>query len=153
MFRGHVDAAIGDLVRARPELIAGFSTVLVTSLDSVQDVASSRIGQEIMSRFPRCATLGEAIAIPGAMVESIDQRMGIFTGFDEVWCFGGIPDVGKPEGVSILPPPSLSSAAVPADVLDWMAASHCQLALADGFGMNYVTLDAAVERVLRDMTT
>lgn len=110
-----------------------------------------RIAREVIARYPACTTASNGLLVPGALVCDIDQALGLFTGFDEVWCFRDAQLSAKLNAVSVLPPPDLEPDAVPADVLEFMVESHCMLALGDGFGMNYVTPDRTIERELQEL--
>jgi hypothetical protein len=55
----------------------------------------------------------------------------------------------KPEGVRIVAPCDLSEE-VPTEVADWMWRSGCIAGLGDGVGLNYVTVDERVARLLSE---
>lgn len=151
MLSGCLDTSIGEMIRSYPDLISGFSYVLVTSLDSTHDVSSADIGREIMQRFPRCTAVGDGILIPAAEIAKVDREIGLFFGFDEIWCLDVALNKPKPGNISILPPPSLDSTVVESTVEEWMMASACRLGLGDGFGLNYVTSDAEVSLALGEI--
>jgi hypothetical protein len=139
---GWIDTSIEELVRGDPGLLSRYPFVLVTSLDSVTEAANSAVGERLRAWSPECAALGDGVVIPGDALAAAAATFPLFVGFDEIWCFDQRPVDAKPDGVSILPPPEFHSAAPPHPVLEWMRASGCPLALADGLGTNYVTADA-----------
>lgn len=139
---GWLDIGIEDLVRGDPDVLGRYPFVLVTSLDSVREIAGSAVGERLRAWSPECAALGDGIVVPGAALATAAGAFPLFVGFDEIWCFDRRPESVPPGGVSILPPPEFRTAAPGDEVLKWMRASGCRLALADKSGTNYVTADA-----------
>jgi hypothetical protein len=147
---GWFDSTIGDLVQGDVGLIARFQYVLISSLDSVMDLASSRIGSKLFLAVPGCRQLGKGILLPGLSLTPAARAFSLFVGFDEIWCFDVAPTLSKPDELSILPPPEFRSSAPSAAVLEWMLATGCRLALGDGIGLNYVAADAQLATELSD---
>lgn len=137
-------------MRTCPRIVSRFDTMLITCLDSTREIDTLRIARGMVARYPACTVVSSGLLVPTSLLSDIDHAMGLFTGFDEVWCFrDGSPSV-KPKRVSVLPPPGFDSSAIPADVLEFMLKSNCMLALGDGFGMNYVTPDHNIARELQE---
>lgn len=153
MLSGHLETSIGTIAREKPDFFAKFERVLVSCVDSVREVATTHLAQALLDRFPDCSVIGDGVLVPGPLVGEAEATLGIFVGFDEVWCFMRSPEWEKPSALSVLPPPAFDVAEAPGDVVKWMVESGCQLALGDGFGMNYATPDPLVERVLTESIT
>ena len=145
---GWVDLSIGELLGTHPEFLSAYAYVLITALDSANDTSSTRIGRDIMQRYPSCKDLDGTLLVPGQLVSELRRNLDLFVGFDAIWCFDAMPDKAKPLHVSIAPPPSFDVEEPTAAVQEWMNAMRCGLALADGFGMNYVTQDARIAAFL-----
>lgn len=150
LLSGWRDMSIGELVETHPELISQFAHVLITALDSTKDIGSTRIGREIMNRVPSCRHFEGALLVPGPLVGELHRDLDLFVGFDAIWCFDVMLDSAKPRDVSIAPPPSLDEEKPAPVVQEWMTHTGCRLALADGFGMNYVTPDPGLVAFLRE---
>lgn len=151
MYNGHFDGTIEDVVLHGGTILSAYAHVLVTCLDSIRDVAGSATGRLVLERFPRCAAYGKGVLIPGESVEAVHQSVGLFTGFDELWCFTTVPSEEKPAGVSVLPPPGFDEEAPDPNTIAWISQNGCHLALGDGFGLNYVTVDRETESALRGL--
>jgi hypothetical protein len=153
MLSGNLDISIGTLACERPDFFARFDRVLVTCVDSVRAVATTHLARALLERFPGCSVMGDGVLVPGLLVTEVEAALGMFVGFDEVWCFLRSPEREKPPALSVLPPPGFDVAEAPLGVARWMVESGCQLALGDGLGMNYVTPDPSVECLLTESTT
>jgi hypothetical protein len=138
---GHLESSIAEMLHGETCITRDSSVVLITCLDSVHDLAASAIGTEVLKRFPDCRVLGSGLLLPGALVRHVHGAQGLFSGFDELWCFNRAPCTGPPEQISVRPPPDFGSEAPSPDVLAWMHANACALALGDGFGLNFVARD------------
>jgi hypothetical protein len=150
LLSGWLDLSIGEMVETSPEFISRFPNVLITALDSDKNVGQTRIGREIMHEHPACREVDGAVLVPGPLVAELHRGFDLFVGFDAIWCFDAPPERGKPANVSIAPPPGFADEGATTMVQQWMAGTRCMLALADGFGMNYVTPDARIAAVLRE---
>jgi hypothetical protein len=93
--------------------------------------------------------VGSGVLLSGQQTIMLTHKHLLFTHFDEVWLFGEDPSGPKPEGVSIVAPSNLSEE-VPTEVAAWMCHSGCIVGLGDGIGLNYVTVDEGVYRLLSE---
>ena len=92
LFVGWLDTSIGSLIRAAPQLLSRYGFVLVTSVDSLTDLVGTPLYTQILHRCDRCSRLGRKFLIPGNQFEEISCTLNLFNGFDEIWCFDGIPN-------------------------------------------------------------
>lgn len=84
---------------------------------------------------------------------------GFLTGFDEVWFFDDQPSADFPEGMRItvrswLRECSRNEGDPPADLLSvtyWMKSSGAVLALADGTGLDYISVESEIAVCLETM--
>jgi hypothetical protein len=93
--------------------------------------------------------VGSGVLLSGQQTIMLTRRYLLFTHFDEVWLFDEVPIEPKPERASIVAPYDLGEE-VPTEVADWMQHSGCIVGLGDGFGLNYVTVDEGVARLLSE---
>lgn len=75
----------------------------------------------------------------------------VFTGFDEVWILrGGPPDLD----LSDLPPLTSDgtdlSVEIPTELVEAIARTNCVLAIGDGCGLNFATMDERLAQEIRD---
>lgn len=153
MYAGNVDIEIGELIRFQPGFFARFNQILISRLDSVREIASARIGAAVLRQFPECTAVGHDLLVPARAIGHIDHELGLFFGFDEIWCFEQHIMMPKPSRISILPPPPLGPESIPPEALAWMTASTCTFALADGFGMNFVALNVETATALKHVVS
>jgi hypothetical protein len=144
---GWLDSSICEIVRSGS--LSRFGQVLITSLDSSRDLAEMEFGEKIRRFDPSCAFLGAGVAVPGRLIKSIEESLGLFFGFDEVWCFDDRVPHGKPPSVSIVAPLNFVEEGVSPELVEWMRASGCALGLGDGFGLNFVMSDVQFGTLLR----
>ncbi len=144
---GWVDTSIRQLVETRPAAVT-YAYALITCVDSTTDLSHLKTARAITQRHPQCGFLGTALVIPGELLADIVTEFNLFNGFDEAWFFRNVPQVAKPDDVSLVAPLDLRQEAIPQELRDWMRASGCELGLGDGGGLNYVTLDERVAVVL-----
>jgi hypothetical protein len=93
--------------------------------------------------------VGSGILLSGRQTVLLARKYRLFTHFDEVWLFDEAPIEPKPERASLVAPYDLSEE-VPTEVADWMWRSGCIAGLGDGVGLNYVTVDERVARLLSE---
>jgi hypothetical protein len=148
LFVGWLDTSIGSLIRAAPGLLSGYGFVMVTSVDSSTDLVGTPVYTEILRRCDRCLRLGRSLLIPGNQFEEMSSTLNLFNGFDEIWCFNGIPAGDKPHDLWIVAPLNLAEESLPPSLNDWMDRSGCRLGLGDGAGLNYATPDAKTASLL-----
>lgn len=145
---GWVDTSIEALLRNAPDILARYSHVLVTSLDSTTDLPHAATARAIVQSCPSCGFLDRGLIMPVAEMPVVAEKFDPFNGFDEMWFFADRPMEDKPTGLSIVGPLNLGSDPLPLLLGAWMKKSRCQLGLGDGIGMNYVTPEPAAARLL-----
>jgi hypothetical protein len=144
---GWLDSNVREIVRSG--FLSRFGQVLITSLDSSRDLAELEFSKKIRSFDPACAFLGAGVVVPGRLIKSIEESLGLFFGFDEVWCFDDRARPQSPRGVSIVAPLNFVEEGVSPELVEWMRASGCTLGLGDGFGLNFVMSGAQFGAWLR----
>lgn len=137
---GWLDSNIREI--ARSGSLSRFGQVLITSLDSSRNLAELEFGEKIRSFDPSCALLGAGVVVPGRLIKSIEESLGLFFGFDEVWCFDDRAPLRSPRGVSIVAPLNFVEEGASPELVEWMRASGCALGLGDGIGLNFVMSEA-----------
>src|ERR1044071_8055030 len=114
LFVGWLDTSIRAVVAQHGYAFTSFESVVVTSLDSESDIRKSRAGPAIIQQHKDCRFDGRALLVPGPLIAELVTVFGLFTGFDEVWCYAiGAPKSAKPSGLSIVGPKRLDSEPVP----------------------------------------
>jgi hypothetical protein len=144
LYVGWVDTSI----RAHTELLPQFGCVLVTSLDSVTNIGTTVVGRRIVDENPGCSFLGDGLVIPGTDIKRVIGRYNLFTGFDEIWCFGEKPELSKPRDVWLVAPRNIERGDLPSGLVSWMDRSRCVLGVGDGIGLNYATPDRSIAELL-----
>jgi hypothetical protein len=143
------DLFIADLVEEHPEFIESFPFVLITSLDSSPPTSLRNVRRALAEHVDEFREVGSGILLSGQQTIMLTRRYLLFTHFDEVWLFDEVPIEPKPERASIVSPYDLGEE-VPTEVADWMQHSGCSVGLGDGIGLNYVTVDEGVARLLSE---
>ena len=144
---GWIDTSIGALLQ-NSRLIHQFEAVLVTSIDSSRDLSQMRVTREILQHYPECQLLGAGLVVPSDRFEDFSTTFKLFTGFDEVWWFDAKPLLAKPDELSLVAPLNLATDEIPSEVTHWMHESKCRLGLGDGIGLNFVTSDEGIAKML-----
>jgi hypothetical protein len=122
--------------------------VLITSIDSTTNLSDSVIGKRILAGDPACKFLGSAVIVPGKSVVRIAERMDLFNGFDELWCFDRFPSTPKMEDSWIVSPFNIETGSIPPSLVSWMAETDCKVGLGDGIGLNFATPQSEVAIML-----
>src|ERR687897_276196 len=143
------DFFIADLVSERPEFIESFPFALITSLDSSPPSSLTNVGRALAKHVDEFRQVGSGVLLSGEQLILLARKYLLFTHFDEVWLFREAPMEPKPEEVSIVALYDLSEE-VPPEVADWMWRSGCVVGLGDGDGLNYVTVDERIARLLSE---
>jgi hypothetical protein len=126
------------------------SVALITTLDSTSTVA------DLPSLVPHLRNAGLDFAhidhdvlvdIPTLAQLLHDEHHEWFTGFDELYICSSPPEHGKPDHVRITSDKPLTIE--PHGLGSWMKQSTCFLALGDGDGLNFATVDIALAELLR----
>jgi hypothetical protein len=143
------DSSVADLVEEHPEFVERFPFVLVTALDSSPPTSLANVRRALAEHVDEFRELGSGVLLSGQQTIMLAHRYLLFTHFDEVWLFDEDPSWPKPEGISIVTPSDLTEE-VPTEVAVWMYRSGCIVGLGDGIGLNYVTVDEGVDRLLSE---
>ncbi len=148
---GWLDTTVAEILQHGGQLFAAFGYALVTSVDSVPDLSKTSLATDTIDHCGG-TLLGDGLVIPWQYVPRV---AGELRGFDEVWCFRGKPTLPKPTGVSLVGPWNVDEQGLPPLLEAWIIKSACELGLADGVGMNYVTphrdVGLGLERLMRTL--
>ncbi|NQV86234.1 MAG: hypothetical protein HQ492_04070, partial [Woeseiaceae bacterium] len=141
---GWLNIRIGTLVEREPKLVSQFAFVLITNLDSIENVAATTTAKRVLEICPSSGVVGNGLIIPGLDFTNVAGALKLLVGFDELWCCDAYPNVVKPVDVGIVAPFNVDEDEIPLSLVAWMKASECRLALCDGIGVNYLTPDQKV---------
>ena len=144
------DLFIADLVSEQPEFIESFAYVLITSLDSSPPTSLANVRRALKEHVDKFREVGSGVLLSGQQTVLLASKYLLFTHFDEVWLFRDEPPEPKAEEVTIVLPRYNLSEEVPTEVADWMWRSGCVVGLGDGDGLNYVTVDERIARLLSE---
>jgi hypothetical protein len=122
-------------------MLARFSYVLITSIDSATDLSVPSMKSGIAHIDPQCWFLGRGVVVQGQSMVKLAEDRNLFTGFDELWCFDRRPSTPKPDDLWIVAPTNIETDLdrVALRLVSWMAEADCKLGLGDGIGLNYAT--------------
>ncbi|MHB1457477.1 MAG: hypothetical protein ACYC0V_11250 [Armatimonadota bacterium] len=152
-------SSISYIAEYQPSLLTRFPYAHVAILDSGPPVRTS----PLLSHA--AVELGiEVRWVRGGFVISGHEFVrlahgGLLTGFDEVWFFDDPPVADFPDGMRVAVRSWLSECSrnegdPPADLLSvthWMRASGAVLALADGAGLDYISVESEIAVCLEAM--
>ena len=144
---------IADLVADHPEFIAGFPFTLITSLDGSPPTSLKSVRRALAEHVGEFRELGSGLLLSGqqTMLLARKYEYELFTHFDEVWLYRDEPTEPKPNEVTLVFARYNLSEEVPSQVANWMQRSGCIVGLGDdGIGLNYVTVDDRVARLLSE---
>jgi hypothetical protein len=134
---GWVESRICEVIREG--LISRFQWGLLTSIDSITELAESGIASRIKAVDPDCSFLGDGVVLSCDKLLRLVHELKLFTGFDEIWCFDVMPRVPKPPDLWLVAPLNIEEESVPTQLGSWMRHSECILGLGDGIGLNFAT--------------
>lgn len=146
LWANNIDSSIDDVIGKFPELFDAFDWVLVTSLDSSRDLNKDAMIQKsgLLHHY-----LGSGALFEGRAMRQLMLADGMFSGFDELWCFRHEISIPTPPDVSLVGPLQIKTE-IPDAVQMWMKQSKCILGLGDGTGLNYITNDPAIAKLLEN---
>lgn len=124
--------------------------MLVTSVDGIVNLSDVVAADAIAKWYAGSVRLGAGLVVPGSAIPELQEVFGLFRGFDEVSCINTAPVLPKPADVVIVAPLNLKTDEVPPRLHAWMAESKSQLGPGDGSGINYVTPNKDLCRVLEE---
>jgi len=139
MYCGWLDDSIWRLADSEWYFFRELPYALVTCIDSTPDVKSTTTARKIVASRDSCSFIGDSLVVGNAELLDVALRYDLFTHFDEVWLYTGLPSTAKPSGTSIVSPTDLSVEPPPAELAEWFSVSGCLVGLGDGIGMNYMT--------------
>lgn len=144
------------LAEGKPSIIADFSYVWISSLDSNRAVTCDIPSYPTLGQFEHTAMqrTDRKIVVSGQTVVKAALGTNFFNGFDEVWCFRQAPLHELPDNIYIASEQWLKAldyqpfGATMAlnDIIGWMRRSGAVIGLADGAHLNYVTIDPTCAR-------
>jgi hypothetical protein len=137
LLAGWIDTGIRRVIDAG--LIARFKFILITSIDSSDDILQMAENTHAFGQNWR--PLGKGIIVPGREIDVLAKNMSFFTGFDELWGFEKMPVVALPDDTTLVAPVDIRTDPVPLGLVPWMNKTDCKLGLGDGVGANYVASD------------
>jgi hypothetical protein len=146
---GWLNASIRDIIYKCPTILSQFPVIMITSIDSTNDIARIVKYHDIFSLFPKCKMLGLSLLVPGVDIPDMQKLFHLFNGFDEIWCFEHAPIFAKYSGASLVGPYNVEHDTMRTEVACWMIDSKCSLGLGDGIGLNYVTPCHDISHVLK----
>lgn len=126
--------SVGGVLREHRDVVAAVPYAMVTVVDSGRDVAAMPWARGVE------AVRTEPFVVTGAALAGAAEA---FAGFDEVWL------LAEPYGVA--PPVTLvqpSWSRPSRELGTWVRRSRCLLGMGDGYGVAYVSADAALTRAL-----
>lgn len=146
LWANNLDTSIAEVIGEQPQLFDGFSWVFITSLDSLRDLERDSMVQSL--RFPHRFS-GGGLIVEGKSMRQLQLMNGMFSGFDELWCYKQDISMPKPREVQLVGPLAIKTV-IPESVRRWMEQSQCILGLGDGVGLNYVTSDLNIAKLLEE---
>ncbi len=146
LWANNIDSSIDEVIGEFPELFDAFAWVLITSLDSSRDLDKDAMIQQsgLRHRF-----LGSGVLFEGRAMRQLILADGMFSGFDELWCFRHEISIPTPPDVHLVGPLQIQTE-IPVVLKQWMKQSECILGLGDGTGLNYITNDPAIAKLLEN---
>lgn len=146
LWANNIDSSIDDVMGEFPELFDAFAWVLVASLDSSRDLNEDAMINKC--GFPH-RFLGGGVLFEGRAMRQLMLADGMFSGFDELWCFRHEISIPIPPDVYLVGPLQIKTE-LPDAVKMWMKQSKCVLGLGDGTGLNYITNDPVIAKLLEN---
>ena len=143
------NTSVRELVVENRETFLTLPFVLVSCVDSGNDVASQTWARAELDRDPGWAISVDPLVITGpGFIGAVDGPLTL-AGFDEIWIPSRLPIAQRPDAAHIMAPRLLKrGASIRRSVATWMARSGCRLGLGDGFGLNYIVGDEDLAKLL-----
>ncbi len=149
LFHGSLKASVVDVVDAGVDLLPHFELACIPLMDAIEQPAEwPQIRRRLRAEGVRYKTNRGAILLAAGELDHVSS-VGMFQGNDEIYLcsewndeFEPFPGrIGSEYDFAITTPLGLE---------EWMVDVGCLLALGDGAALNYATLDAELERRLRE---
>lgn len=150
LWLGLVNSTIYNLIVGLPDVICKFPYCLVTCIDSSRDLRTLKSIESIIKDLNiHGAFLNGSLILKGELICKLEKSYNLFNGFDELWLFDKKPLEVKPVDLTITGPLEITHDR-PKNLFEWMSTSGCILGLGDGTGLNYVTTEKSIARLLED---
>jgi hypothetical protein len=131
--------------------IESFPITLIKFLDGSPPTSLTYVRQALAEHGDEFREAGSGLVLSGQQTVLLDRRYELFGHFDEVWHFRDEPTEPKPDEVTLAHARYNLSEEVPTQVANWMLRSGCIVGLGDdGIGLNYITVDERVARLLSE---
>jgi hypothetical protein len=149
LYVGHTNTRAAHVLRQWPSVLSRFRRVLVTVIDSCEDVAGLwRQSPALRGLAVDFKVLDKGVVMPARDILSLaDPRVS--NGFDEYWFFLDEPVVCKPANCRLNCPPGY-----PDDlelIIPWFTQSNCELGIGDGIGLDYIARSQTDARTIEEL--
>jgi len=146
-FVGWLKTSISSVVEGIPELVNRFPYILISSIDSSFALKTLTTTNLIVRDFDTCRFMENSLLIEGVDIGRLAESYNLFNGFDEIWFFSSLPLKNiLPDG-TITGPLKITDN-IPDGLVQWMKRSGCILGLGDGTGLNYITNDKSIAKII-----
>lgn len=136
---------VGAVVVEHAEVVGRFDYVLISMIDSYEDVHRLPLVQSLKEAGQIEPVSETPFVLTGSAVVELARRHNLFTGFDEIWFLRhAVVKVAPPADVALVAPEQMTPDDVPERVVAWMEKNDCCLGLGDGDGLNFVAADARI---------
>lgn len=149
LHHGRLKATISDVLDAGVDLLPPFELAAIAVLDGAERPAEwPAVRRRLRAEGIRAAShRGVLLVAPGELDRA--SSAGLFTGTDELYLTSEWNDELEPFPGRITPDVADFGEETPLGLEEWMLDSGAVLALGDGDGLNFATLDAALAERLR----
>ena len=159
---GHIDSSnvtdLEYLAANVPSLFEMFNYVLISHLDShdTLHVSMPSINKILAKKPSLLREYDNNLLSNGKTILEIALHENIFNGFDEIWFFHAMPPSGVPKNLVIFSEIWAENQSNKTEdinlqlLIRWMSTSKAVLGLADGQGLNYVTSNETIAKLLED---
>lgn len=151
---GRLKGSIADVVDAGVDLLPGFEMAAIPVLDNAERPAEwPAMRRRLRAEGVRASShRGVLLLEPGELDRF--SSVGLFAGWDELFLTGEWNDEFEPFPGRVTPDVADFDEATPLGLEEWMLDAGCVLALGDGDGLNFATLDPILaERLTGRFTT
>ncbi|MBX3485907.1 hypothetical protein [Phenylobacterium sp.] len=148
IYYGRVDGTVLDVIASGSLDLFGISHVQITSLDSVSNVAQSVPAKRLSATSSNIIPLSGSLVIPLRDLQNCKILDDIFVGFDEIWCYSVVPTERPNESANLVGPLDLAFDELSGQRIDCFKRLGCISAFGDGFGLNYITLNDDLAKII-----
>lgn len=144
LLHGRLRASIADVVDAGVDLLPHFEMAVIPVLDAIEHPAEMpEIRRRLRAEGVRPAVHRGAFLLEPAELERL-VAVGVLGGSDELFLMPEWNDELEPFPGRIGPDALDFATGTPLGLEEWMMDTECILALGDGVGLNFATLDSAL---------